>query len=196
MSINMTITNSGRAWMATVLFGAFKSTNPPALQTVLTVWTGSPAGTTTSYAVPVGVIKDTTGRNVDNVYYIPGSSPYAALSLLSFNGDNNTSYHHFAVGSGTTAPTENDHALTAPITRGVTISLAANRGDKKGTYFVTVLNSGSEALTVSEIGFICRVFTASGGQFADVLFARGVLDEPVELAANGGSKTFDVTITF
>ena len=77
-----------------------------------------------------------------------------------------------------------------------TCNCQANRGDKKGTYFVTVLNSGSEALTFSEIGFILKVFTASGGQFANVLFARAVLDEPVELAANGGSKTFDVTITF
>lgn len=191
--MDMTITNSGRVWMASVLFGAFKSSSPPTPETVLTQWGGSPSGSSTMYTITNGVLKDVHGADVNKVYYI--SDSYAALALLSFQSNNNTTNHYFAIGSGTTTPSESDYSLEAPITSGATISLAANRGDKKGTYFVTVLNSGSEALTVSEIGFFLTVFVSSGLLKKDVLFARAVLDEAVTLAV-GESKTFDVTITF
>ena len=191
--MNMTITKSGRNWMATVLFGAF-ATSSPTPETVLTSWNGSPSGTSSVAARPNGTIKNASGDPIVLVYYI-NTSNYAGLSLLRFDGTNSTARNHFAVGSGTTAPTENDYTLETPISSGVTISLAANRGDQKGTYFVTVLNSGSDAISVSEIGFFVKVSTDTGGGVADVLFARGVLEETVTLAA-GESKTFDVTITF
>ena len=179
--------------MATVLFGAFSASSPTTPETVLTAWNGSPAGTSSVSARPSGTIKNTSGNPIALVYYISLSN-YAGLSLLRFNGTNGIGLNHFDVGSGTTAPTENDYTLETPISSGVTISLAANRGDQKGTYFVTVLNSGSGAISVSEIGFFVKV-NDNTSSAVDVLFARGVLDETVTLAV-GESKTFDVTISF
>lgn len=98
------------------------------------------------------------------------------------------------VGSGNTAPTVNDVALESRITTlqkaSSSSALAANYGDNFTiTASTTYINNTGSDITVSELGVVAN----SASDALTILLAREVID-PVVIPANGGQKTFTVTI--
>ncbi len=134
-----------------------------------------------------------TGR--DGVtYYVGATSPGDGFPRNVNNAFQlNANNAGFCVGSGTTAATENDYELASMITSGLTASVAQNafldnQGNPTATFDLTITNSGSEAVTIAEIGYkqAIRVTTEQGGtSFSDktCLIDRTVLDEPVTIPA-------------
>lgn len=100
-----------------------------------------------------------------------------------------------SVGTGNTAATEDDWQLAEPITSGVNLTVTATRygSDDHGVpyaeYNVTVTNTGSDPITVKEIGYKQTVKAAkypgysSGTSDCVCLIDRTVLDTPVTIAA-------------
>lgn len=96
-----------------------------------------------------------------------------------------------ACGSGNTNPTVDDYCLESPVNTLSRISTscvmnATYENNFLETITSTMQNDTSSDITVTEIG-------AMGGTSNNVLIAREVID-PVVIPANGGQKTFTVTI--
>ena len=102
-----------------------------------------------------------------------------------------------SIGTGDTPPTEEDYNLEATITSGVTMTLTetASGIDAPGMPYIqfkiTVTNTGSDPITVKEIGYkrqasvkLSLGYSSSGGTGNTVLLLdRTVLDTPVTIAA-------------
>lgn len=128
-------------------------------------------------------------------YYVgpttPGNSsgfPYAGTWTLQTNANSSG----FCVGSGSTAATENDYELASMITSGLSASVVATAsldgGNPTAVYDLTITNTGSEAVTIAEIGFKQNLYTTTtegGTSFSNRVFLldRTVLDEPVIIPA-------------
>ena len=198
--MDMTITNNGRVWLATMMFGTWSNSTVDLVPTI-TSWNGGPAGSTTTSALPCGTMKNTQGGAINRIYYWANSSN-TYFSLLKFTANNSAGNCFFKVGTGEAA--SSDYELDSPITSGVSIALSANRNDKRGTYFVTVTNTGENVLSIGEIGFYVTAITDTRyNEFSGIsspitnsfLFSKAALDTAVEIKG-GESKTFDVAITF
>lgn len=107
-----------------------------------------------------------------------------------------TSGYGIVLGTGTTAPTGDDYNLAEQITSGIsatiTTSTEINASDEYvTTYNIVVTNSGSDPVTITEIGRTGGLASAStsGGTYstAAFLFDRTLLDAPVEIAASGNA---------
>ena len=141
-------------------------------------------------------------------YYIPvkgtgGSTLYASLSSGYFPFKNyynlqvaNTSaYYGIRVGSGTTAPTEDDYNIQSQISFSVidgSATLYDYGVDSSGNPYTQILlaikNKGSSPFTVSEICYFGNMDVksspnASSGGNQAILVDRTVLDTPVEIPA-------------
>ena len=147
-------------------------------------------------------------KTVDNTTkYISnnlGSSiyPYTLTTTLRLSNTNTGIY----VGSGTTAPTENDNALETMITSGLTgvISQAQsfNEEIQKSSLEIDIAltNTGSAAVTVGEIGLAqylnassTKGDTTSGVSSAIFLIDRTTLETPVTIEPSG-TKTIKYTL--
>ena len=101
------------------------------------------------------------------------------------------------VGSGSTAPTENNYHLESRITSGMSASTPTlTQGlDENGNPYVTILftltNTSSANITISEVGYVQQVAMANtlGGScsYGRVMFDRTVLSNPVTVPANGNA---------
>ena len=144
-----------------------------------------------NYAVIAG--KDCLGNN-----YAFGPSIESNNNVLnSLSGSGSNAPQGFAFGSGTTPVTDDDYTMESLIT---TISGATtgpttyydSTNNKYHTYLqFTLTNTGSETITISEIGRFWQVFTASNvgdqcggyGSQRGLLVDHVLLDEPVVIAA-------------
>lgn len=134
-------------------------------------------------------VKATNGTT----YYINGyfSSAYPASLVTSFTTSANAS--GLTVGTGATAATDDDYKLQSQITSGVSGSVVmANSLDGAGNpqlaCTLTLTNTGSSAITISEIGYSqnLNATTTQGGTSSSArtcLLDRTVLDTPVTIAA-------------
>lgn len=101
------------------------------------------------------------------------------------------------IGSGSTPPTIDDYKMENAITTnlnagGVTRSFNANTSNSSLTVVQPIVNIGTNAITISEIGLFGR--SSANSQSACLLLSRDVIT-PVTIAPNE-SKTFVVTIDF
>lgn len=129
-------------------------------------------------------------------YYVgptsPGNNsafPYTGTWALQTNANN----AGFCVGSGTTAADEDDYDLESQITSGISASVVVNPGLDESdnpyvAYDLTITNTGSESITIGEIGFKQSLYTttaADGTSFSNRTFLldRTVLDTSVTIPA-------------
>lgn len=97
------------------------------------------------------------------------------------------------VGSGNTTPTREDYKLESIIEENLTV-VSANENltgnnivlDKTFTY------SGTQDITIAEIGLYKKTIVSSTGMYNTICFVREVLDTPITIS-NG--DTFTVTMT-
>ena len=87
------------------------------------------------------------------------------------------------IGSGNTAPTENDYCLESRITSGISASVYKEKvvdssGNPGSKFQITINNTSANPITISEIGL--QVGGVSG---KPVLMDRTLLDAPVTIAA-------------
>lgn len=137
-------------------------------------------------------VKDTSGTT----YYVgpttPNSSsgfPYSCTLTLQTS----VSSAGFCVGSGSTAPTEDDYNLVNQITSGLSASIVTNvylddDGNPAVDYDLMITNTGSAPVTIAEVGFKQNLYSTStegGTSFGNraCLLDRTVLSEPVTIEA-------------
>lgn len=140
--------------------------------------------------IATGSFKDVTGTAYFFAPYPSGSVNLNSLSTSLTSAG-------IIVGSGTTTPTVDDYSLESMITSGITGSIPANPTytfDSTNNQYVvskdiTIANTGSEAITISEIGILGKVYYgASKGATVGttnkyVLIDRTVLNEAVTIPA-------------
>ena len=111
-------------------------------------------------------------------------------------------------GNGNTAPTINDHALAGDhlTTATITPSFSYTR-DTDGITSIcqyTILNNGTDAFTVSEVGLAIPWYgkkttdnSSSSGKYYPVLIERSLLDTPVTIPAGGvGVVTYTIRMDY
>ena len=134
------------------------------------------------------------GRAVNGEFrYFNGTLSFLSSPTKAVTKDANAA--GISVGTGSTAATEDDYQLESTLTTGINITLTetAYGNDAPGIpyvqYSVTVTNTGSEPITVKEIGYKQTVGSVrypgapndSGTRV--FLLDRTVLDTPVTIAA-------------
>lgn len=114
--------------------------------------------------------------------------PWLSTSIYTYNATGNG----FRVGSGTTAPTENDYALESVITSGITGSGSTSvihrnsDGNIEIVFALSIKNSSSSDVTIGEVGYygvqICgtQEGSSSNNQYM-VMYHRAVLNSPVTI---------------
>ena len=109
-----------------------------------------------------------------------------------------------SIGSGGTAPTEEDYNLESTITSGVSLQVSSKRtypdadGNVISEINITVTNTGSSAVTVREIGlklqFYCSYLPGlpkQDGTTGKMLADRTVLEDPITIeAGDAGVVTY------
>jgi len=118
----------------------------------------------------------------------------------TFNFTNNGINAGFHLGSGTTAPTENDYKMQTDITSNVTCTLASmSRGvDSNGKQYMefvyTITNTAASGnMTVAECGIVssnincCTSASATSASGNNVLIDRTVLATPIVIAPQGSA---------
>lgn len=111
-------------------------------------------------------------------------------------------------GNGNTAPTINDHALAGDhlTTATITPSFSYTR-DTDGITSIcqyTILNTGADAFTVSEVGLVIPWYgkkttdsSGSSSRYYPVLIERSLLDTPVTIPAGGvGVVTYTIRMDY
>ncbi len=156
-----------------------------------------------SSADPRGLIA-ATGTN-GTTYYLMNRFDNTSCFPYSINYGwrSNVSDYGIILGTGTTAPTEDDTTLENIISGGLSVTVTQRSGVNSGVPFVeynlAINNTGSASVTISEVGYIQRLqaATASGGtsgSYYPFLLDRTVLTRPVTVPA-GGTSVIRYTLT-
>ena len=136
-------------------------------------------------------VADTTGLVRHLTGGVGSTFPGVVTKAVTTNAD----AAGISVGTGNTAATENDYQLESTITSGISMVLSETvyGADSPGypyvQYKVTVTNTGSDPITVKEIGYKQSLNVAKypgmtiGAGNAVCLLDRTVLDTPVTIAA-------------
>lgn len=123
----------------------------------------------------------------------------ARNALSTINRTSTIGNGYLMLGTGTTAPTADDHCLESPITTNLSCdSISVSRTSLIKTYTATFANSGSSDITVTEVGFIICIYynySNSSENSDNFLMDRTVLDTPVTIPA-GESRTITYTLSF
>jgi hypothetical protein len=97
--------------------------------------------------------------------------------LQTYSITNSFGVCRFAIGSGTTQPTQEDTALEERITEGYTNTGTVTNTDNAILIQGAITNTSTETITISEYGIIQAPDTTY-----DFLITRKTLTTPVELA--------------
>lgn len=106
----------------------------------------------------------------------------------------NYAYDGIVLGTGTTAPSEDDYRLENIITDGLTASITTNSGVENGSPYgdinLALQNTSNAAITITEIGITRSLYDATSfggtsGNSHRYLVDRTVLDTPVTIAPGG-----------
>lgn len=109
------------------------------------------------------------------------------------------------LGTGTTPPTFDEYSLSGEIITTITSIVASNSYtvEEDGVAITTtwtVSNTGTEAITIGEVGFYGAYKTAaavSNSNMSAMLIERTVLDEPITIEAGGvGQVTYTVRLKY
>lgn len=153
-------------------------------------------GMAARYVYTIGSFKDTNEniRTQVSGIYPSANADYSGYAIAPsyFNGSLGS---YFAVGSGTTAPTLDDHVVESPISNVNITTTGQNSADGSYTYHVIV--TATADITISEICMLKNTKTdCISGTAYTVLVGRTVLPTGQEVhLTNGQSKTFDITIS-
>lgn len=109
------------------------------------------------------------------------------------------------LGTGTTAPTFDEYEMSGEIITTISSIVSSNSHtvEEDGVAITTtwtVTNTGTEAITIGEVGFYGTYKTAtavSNSSTAAMLIERTVLDEPITIEAGGvGQVTYTVRLKY
>lgn len=105
------------------------------------------------------------------------------------------------LGTGTTAPTLDDYALSGNLVNTYTYSATIkNESDENGlttTALYTITNTGTSAITIGEIGLIADLTTNSSSATYKGLLERTVLDTPLTIEPGGvGQLTYAIRFNY
>lgn len=145
---------------------------------------------------------DTTLVNIsgsEKTTYLSLNSMYSFINSLNhmITVPTTDSVTFIRIGTGTTAATENDYKLEAPVT-GVTcdsVITAISGNDSKKTYTATFSNTTDADVVVTEIGFLTNFYYYSSSDNDNFLLDRIVLDTPITIPA-GESKAITYELGF
>lgn len=149
------------------------------------------------------------------VHDIDGQTWYARASIGTGNFPNFTSYTArtnkwfagISIGSGARSESVNDYELQTPIFDNFGLTATPEYGLDNGNpyveYTISIENTGSSSITVSEIGYIqytnvtqSQGVVDSNSRVTPVLFDRTLLNTPVTIAAGGtGTITYRLKTT-
>lgn len=120
---------------------------------------------------------------------------YNMMNHLAKSSSNANLY--LKVGTGTTAPTENDYELAAVNTDvSCDTVIVGNSANYTKTYTATFSNPTSSDITVTEVGLYGKISYNSQSEFyMDVLLDRTVLTTPITIPA-GESKAITYELSF
>lgn len=120
---------------------------------------------------------------------------YNMMNHMTKTNSNNNLY--MRVGTGTTAPTENDYELVAVNTDISCDSVVVgNSANYTKTYTATFSNPTNSDIIVAEVGLYGNVmYSVNGELYMDVLLDRTVLTTPITIPA-GESKTITYELSF
>lgn len=104
------------------------------------------------------------------------------------------------IGDGDTAPTVNDYKLSGNLISTFTYSAAVTAEDTDDgviiTGLYTITNSGTETITIKEIGLVATPTNNSGLQYR-LLIERTVLETPVTIEPSGvGQVTYTIRMNY
>lgn len=151
--------------------------------------------------LPVTTMNGTT-QYIGGRMYFPGTVTYSVSTSSSSTG--------IHLGTGDTAPTENDYALESKISSGITASTPTrqynkdNNGNPYLTLMFTVTNTTSSDIIVKEIGFVQSAYLATNmgssqsSNGTHILLDRTILSQPVTIPANDSAAikyTLKVDVT-
>ncbi len=138
-------------------------------------------------------LKGTTGNA--GIGMVPWIMPTVVVANSSSNG--------IRLGTGTTAPTENDYALESIIASGMTATVITSsarvNGNIETIFAVTVTNTSTSDITIGEIGYygVQPMYTSEGSTASSnstIMYDRTLLNAPVTIGA-GDSATINYRIT-
>lgn len=120
---------------------------------------------------------------------------YNIMNHLAKSSSNNNLY--LKVGTGTTAPTENDYELqTVNTDVSCDTVVVGNSANYTKTYTATFSNPTNSDITVAEVGLYGNImFDAPNEDYMDVLLDRTVLTTPITIPA-GESKAITYELGF
>lgn len=155
------------------------------------------AGTTTSNG-----LKDIYGDTKD-IMYNSGSSGYLyelAQKLTPATISASYTAGGIVLGTGTTLPTLDDYILAGSRVTTISGSLSVTREyDSSGITVkctCTITNTGSDSITIGEIGYCGSCYIASGATRV-YLIDRTVLDSPITIPASGiGQVTYTIRMEY
>lgn len=145
---------------------------------------------------------DTTLVNIigsEKTTYLIRECMYSFINSLNhmITAPTTDSVTFIRIGTGTTAATEDDYKLEAPVT-GVTCDsaiTAISGNDSKKTYTATFSNTTDADVVVTEIGFLTNFYYYSTSINDNFLLDRIVLDTPIIIPA-GESKAITYELGF
>lgn len=140
-----------------------------------------------------------------NLSYYPENMKHAIclwdiMSTVSTTLANN--YHGVFLGDGTTPPTKNDYSLSGNVitTIKTTITKTSDVYDDgvASSAVYTVTNTGSEAITISEICLFGRCnYNTGTSVMSPFLLDRTLLDSPITIPAGGvGQVTYTIRMNY
>lgn len=146
-----------------------------------------------------------TGNTVDALAYGTTSNNNYAPVLSRVIKDDitaNFSTSGVAFGDGNIAPTIDDITLSGNCIRTLTHTCSVtNTADEDGvttTALYTLTNTGTEDITISEVGLFAKLSTTSSDTYKYMaLVERTLLDEPVTIPAGGvGQITYTIRMNY
>lgn len=129
-----------------------------------------------------------------------GMAPWIVPTVVVLN----SSGYGIRLGTGTTAPTENDYSLESVITSGLSASInnssiRNSSGNIETIFAVTVTNTSASNITIGEIGYygVQPMYDSEGSSSSsnhNVMYDRTLLNAPVTISA-GDSATINYRVT-
>lgn len=105
-------------------------------------------------------------------------------------------------GDGTTLPTPNDYKLSGNVITTfthtvVSITSTSNENGVSTTALYNITNTGSEPITISEIGLFSQWYRTSNQDYYAYLIDRTLLEVPVTIDPNGiGQITYTIRMNY
>ena len=138
-----------------------------------------------------------------STYYLNKLSGWPVYNMSTTVRVSSSAYAGIWIGSGTTPPTADDYSLEERITSNAsgTATISGDYIDSDGNptlkMVVTITNTGSDSITISEIGFFQSINAATSvsasGSDAVFMLDRTLLNTPVSIPA-GESAAITYTL--